>query len=353
MSPLRIKNLNLKNRIVVSPMCQYSSENGFVNDWHLVHLGSRAAGGAGLVFTEATAVTPQGRISPSDLGLWDDNHIEPLSRIAAFIHRMGSIAGIQLAHAGRKGSCDVPWKGGASLKPTEGGWNIIGPSAIPFSDSSQTPKALNHHGIKEVIQAFKIAAERSVKAGFKIIEIHSAHGYLLHQFLSPLSNLRTDEYGGNLENRMRLLCQVVSEVKAITPKEMPLFVRISATDWVDGGWDLEQSIILASKLKTLGVDLIDVSSGGTVPKAKIPIGPNYQVPFAAEIRQLADIKTGAVGLITESHQANDIIISGKADLVFVGREFLRKPYWGLTASSELSQEPDWPIPYGYAIQRHH
>lgn len=353
LSPLSIRKVSLRNRIVLSPMCQYSANDGLASDWHLIHLGSRAVGGAGLVFTEGTAVTQQGRISPLDLGIWDDKHIEPLARIVNSINRMGSIPAIQLAHAGRKGSCDVPWKGGAGLNPSEGGWVVVDPSGIPFSETSPIPQALDHKGIDEVIKAFKIAAERSIKAGFKIIEIHSAHGYLLHQFLSPISNKRTDEYGGSLENRMRLLCQVVDAIRSVIPEDMPLFVRISATDWLDGGgWDNEQSVVLAKKLKTLGVDLIDVSTGGTVPKAKIPVGPGYQVPFSAEIRELANIKTGAVGLITEAQQASDIITSGKADLVFIGREFLRKPYWGLMAEHDLNQDPNWPIAYGYAVRRH-
>jgi 2,4-dienoyl-CoA reductase-like NADH-dependent reductase (Old Yellow Enzyme family) len=352
LSPLVIKDVKLRNRIVLSPMCQYSATDGMANDWHLVHQGSRAVGGAALVFTEATAVTSQGRISPGDMGIWNDQQIDPLARITSFIHQMGAVAAIQLAHAGRKGSSDVPWNGGASLSPEKGGWKIVAPSPIPFSENSQIPQELDQNDIKEIIQDFERAAKRALKAGYKVIEIHSAHGYLLHEFLSPLSNKRTDEYGGTLDNRTRMLCQVVKAVKAAIPEKMPLFVRISATDWVEGGWDIEQSIFLAKKLKDLGVDLIDTSSGGMIPKAKIPMGPGFQVPFASEIRKKANIMTGAVGLITEPHQANDIITSGDADLVFLGREFLRHPYWGLEAEHELNQEPSWPTPYGYAVRRH-
>ncbi len=351
LSPLTIREVKLNNRIAVSPMCQYSSKDGYADDWHLVHLGSRAVGGAGLVFTEATAVTAQGRISPGDLGIWDDEHIAPLARIANFIHRMGAVAGIQLAHSGRKGSCAVPWQGGAGLSIEQGGWEIIAPSAIAFSETNPQPKELDHQGIKDVIAAFKQAIKRSIEAGFKIIEIHAAHGYLLHEFLSPLSNKRQDEYGGSLENRMRLLYEIVAEARTLMPKSMPLFVRISATDWADGGWNLEQSVALAKVLRSLGVDLIDTSTGALVPHAKIPVGPNYQVPFADEIRKQADVMTAAVGLITEPHQANDIITSGAADLVFLAREFLREPYWALKAEQALNKEPSWPTPYGYAVRR--
>ena len=309
LSPLTIKGVTLRNRIGVSPMCQYSAKDGFADDWHLVHLGSRAVGGAGLVFCEATAVTAQGRISPGDLGIWSDAHIEPLKRISSFIQRMGAASGIQLAHAGRKASCREPWNGGASLSEEQGGWSIVAPSAIPFSDASLRPEPLDKRGIDDVVFAFKTAAKRAVISGFNIIEIHAAHGYLIHQFLSPLSNTRQDEYGGSFENRTRLLCRILNEIRAVIPESMPLFVRISATDWVDGGWDIAQSIELAKLISPLGVDLIDVSSGGMVPFAKIPVGPNYQVPFAGEIRQKATILTSAVGLITEAHQANAIITS--------------------------------------------
>lgn len=351
LSPLSIRGIKLKNRIVVSPMCQYSSENGFADDWHLVHLGSRAVGGAALIFTEATAVTAQGRISPGDVGIWDDAHIEPLARIAAFIDRMGAVPGIQLAHAGRKGSCAVPWVGGHGLLTSDGGWPIVAPSAIAFSENNPLPRELDKQGIIEIKEAFKKGVQRSLQAGFKVIEIHSAHGYLLHEFLSPLSNHRSDEYGGGLQNRIRLLCEIVEDTRSIIPSSMPLFVRISATDWEEGGWDLEQSVTLAKSLSSLGVDLIDTSTGGLVPHAKIPVGPNYQVPFAAEIREEAKILTGAVGLITDPQQANDVITSGEADLVFLAREFLREPYWALKAEQALNQAPSWPTPYGYAIRR--
>jgi 2,4-dienoyl-CoA reductase-like NADH-dependent reductase (Old Yellow Enzyme family) len=351
LSPLSIGGLQLRNRIVMSPMCQYSAEEGMANDWHLVHLGSRAAGGVSLVIVEATAVTRVGRISPGDLGIWTDAHAEPLARIARFIRSQGAAAGIQLAHAGRKASHNLPWHGGATLKPGEGGWNVIGPSAIPFDDADPPPVALDEAGIQGIIEAFEAATRRALLAGFQIIEIHAAHGYLLHEFLSPISNHRTDSYGGTLENRMRLLLEVSLRLRRLLPKEMPLFVRISATDWVEGGWDIDQSVILCQRLKDVGVDLIDVSSGGMTPKARIPVGKGYQVPFARRIRAEAKIKTGAVGLITEPRHANEIITGGDADLVFLARELLREPYWALKAQTELGGEPSWPIQYGYAVKR--
>ncbi|MDZ4836211.1 MAG: NADH:flavin oxidoreductase/NADH oxidase [Candidatus Melainabacteria bacterium] len=351
LSPLTIRGITLHNRVVVSPMCQYSSEDGMADDWHLVHLGSRAVGGAGLVFTEAAAVTADGRITPGDLGIWDDKHIEMLTRITKFIHRMGSVAGIQLAHAGRKASCLPPWKGGAKLTPDEGGWDVVAPSAIPFNSTDPLPVALDEKGIEEVVTAFEVAAKRALKAGFKIIEIHAAHGYLMHEFLSPLSNQRTDQYGGSLENRMRLVLRVATALRKLMPDDMPLFVRISATDWMEGGWDVDQSVVLSTKLKEIGVDLMDCSSGALVPHAKIPAGKNYQVPFACRIREEAGMMTGAVGLITEVHQANEIVTSGSADLVFIAREFLREPYWTVKAEQALDQEPNWPIQYGYAVRR--
>lgn len=352
LSPLTIRGITLRNRIVVSPMCQYCAADGFADDWHLVHLGSRAVGGASLVFTEATAVTAQGRISPGDLGLWKDEHIEPLARIAAFIHRMGSVAGIQLAHAGRKGSCLTPWQQrGKLIDKADGGWTIIAPSPIPFFTTDPAPQELTVDGIKQVIADFLAATKRALKAGFKVIEVHAAHGYLLHSFLSPISNHRKDQYGGSLENRMRLLLEVVTEVRKILPEQMPLFVRISATDWVEGGWDIGEAVILADALKGLGVDLIDVSSGGMAPHADIPVGPGYQVPFARRIRHDCSIMTGAVGLITEPHQANDIVMSGAADLVFLAREMLRNPYFALDAEHALDQPPSWPLQYGYAVSR--
>jgi 2,4-dienoyl-CoA reductase (NADPH2) len=315
------------------------------DDWHLVHLGSRAVGGAGLIFVEATSVTAQGRITPGDMGIWDDRHIEPLARIAGFVHRMGALAGIQLAHAGRKASCLVPWEGGGRLKPEEGRWDVVAPSAIPFRDTDPLPHALDEGGIQEIVAAFAAAARRAREAGFRVIEIHSAHGYLLHSFLSPLSNRRTDSYGGSLENRMRMVVQVAAAIRQTIPADTPLFTRISSTDWVKGGWDLEQSVELARALKPAGVDLIDASSGGLVPGAVIPVEPGYQVPFAAAIRKQAEIPTGAVGLITEPDQADAILASGQADLVFLAREMLREPYWALKAGRALGQEQKWPVQY--------
>ncbi|MGE0536757.1 MAG: NADH:flavin oxidoreductase/NADH oxidase [Pirellulales bacterium] len=352
LSPLVLRGVTLRNRIVMSPMCQYSADEGLANDWHLVHLGSRAAGGVALIFVEATAVTRDGRISPGDMGIWSDEHIEPLARIARFVDAQGAVAGIQLAHAGRKASCEPPWNGGASLKsPAAGGWTVVGPSAIPFNDGDPVPVALDEAGIESIVDAFEKAARRALKAGFRVIEIHAAHGYLLHEFLSPLSNTRHDRWGGSLENRMRLVLLVADRLRRAIPAELPLFVRISATDWVDGGWDVEQSVALCRELKLLGVDLIDVSSGALVPKARIPVGRGYQVPLARRIRDDAQIKTGAVGLITEAAQANEIITGGDADLVFIGRELLREPYWALQAQQELGDEPTWPVPYGYAVKR--
>ncbi len=352
LSPLTIRGVTFRNRIAVSPMCQYCAEEGLADDWHLVHLGSRAVGGASLVMVEATAVTRDGRITPGDLGIWDDRHAEQLTRIARFLHREGSVAGIQLAHAGRKASCDVPWKGGARLKTAaEGGWPVVGPSPDPFHEGDPSSRELDEADIEAIIAAFVAAARRALAAGFRVLEIHSAHGYLLHSFLSPLSNHRGDRYGGSLENRMRLVLRVTEELRQIVPEELPLFVRISATDWVQGGWDLEQSIVLARALCERGVDLIDCSSGGVVPHATIPVGKNYQVPFAAAIRKEVGVHTGAVGLITEPEQASEIITSGAADLVFLARQMLREPYWALHAQQALHQDPAWPVQYGYAVRR--
>ena len=352
LSPLKIRGVTFRNRIAMSPMCQYSAHDGFANDWHLVHLGSRASGGVALVMVEATAVTADGRITPGDLGIWKDDHIEPLTRIARFVHSQGAVAGIQLAHAGRKASCELPWKGGEGLlTPEEGGWPVVGPSAIPFAETSPVPRPLDEAEIDAIVTAFETGARRALTAGFKVIEIHAAHGYLLHEFLSPISNHRNDRYGGSLENRMRFLLQVVERLRGLMPEEMPLFVRISASDWTEGGWDLEQSVELAIRLKGLGVDLIDVSSGGTVPYARIPVAKGYQVPFARRIREGADIRTGAVGLITEPHFANEIVTGGDANLVFIAREMLREPYWASKAQAALGEEPAWPIQYGYAIKR--
>jgi 2,4-dienoyl-CoA reductase-like NADH-dependent reductase (Old Yellow Enzyme family) len=352
LSSLTIRGIVLRNRIVMSPMCQYSAEDGLANDWHLVHLGSRAAGGVGLVMVEATAVSAEGRISPKDMGIWGEQHVEPLARIARFVHSQGAVAGIQLAHAGRKASCEPPWLGGARLKtPEAGGWTVVGPSAIPFNEGDPPPVELDEAGISGVVGAFESAVRRALAAGFKLIEIHAAHGYLLHEFLSPLTNLRTDQYGGSLENRMRLPLRVCERVRALVPAENPVFVRISATDWVEGGWDIEQSVILAQRLKDLGIDLIDVSSGALTPKARISVGKGYQVPFARQIRCEARIMTGAVGLITDAGHANEIITGGDADLVFIARELLREPYWALKVQTELGAEPSWPIHYGYAVKR--
>ncbi|MBL1177236.1 NADH:flavin oxidoreductase/NADH oxidase [Pantanalinema sp. GBBB05] len=344
--PLTIRNVTLRNRIAVSPMCQYSSTDGYANDWHLIHLASRAVGGAGLVFTEAAAVEPRGRISPQDLGIWSDLHIEGLERIVQSIHSFGAIAGIQLAHAGRKASTAKPSEGGKPVDVLQGGWRpIVSSSATPFSPEYPTPEALTLEGIQQVTDSFVQATRRSLEAGFKVIEIHAAHGYLLHQFLSPLVNQRSDEYGGSFDNRTRFLREVVQAVRAVIPDRYCLWVRISATDWVEPGWEIEQSIALSDKLKFLGVDVIDVSSGGTVPGARIPATPGYQVGFADLIRREAQIQTGAVGLITDPQQADDIIRSGQADLVLIGREFLRNPYWAHSAAKALGQGAIAPVQY--------
>jgi 2,4-dienoyl-CoA reductase-like NADH-dependent reductase (Old Yellow Enzyme family) len=343
-SPLTIKNITLRNRIVMSPMCQYSSTDGFTNDWHLVHLGTRAAGGTGLIISEATAVSPEGRISPGDIGLWNDDHIDGLSRIASFIHQHGTIAGIQLAHAGRKASCAVPWEGGKQLDKNQGGWQTVAPSEIPFLSGDSAPVSLNKDGILKVVSDFKAAAGRALTAGFKVVEIHSAHGYLLNEFLSPLTNHRTDEYGGSFDNRIRILTEVIGAVKSVWPAENPLFVRISATEWTEGGWTLEESVKLAYILKDLGVDLIDCSSGGNVSNAKIPVSPGYQVPFSEEIRKTG-ILTGTVGFITNAGQAESILQEEKADLVFFARELLRNPYFPLLAARELGVDVTWPVQY--------
>lgn len=344
--PLTLRGVTFSNRIFVSPMCEYSSEDGFANDWHLVHLGSRAVGGAGLVLTEATAVTPEGRISPEDLGIWKGDHVEMLARIARFIHEQGSVAGMQLAHAGRKASTYRPWSGQGAVAEAEGGWsNVIAPSAIRFADNYPQPVEMTTQDIAAVVQAFADAAKRALLAGFKVIELHAAHGYLGHEFLSPLSNQRTDAYGGSFENRTRFVRELASAVRAVWPEHLPLFTRISASDWTEGGWDIEQSIELSRQLKSLGVDLIDCSSGGNVATAKIPIGPGYQVEFAARVRKDAEIPTGAVGLITESAQAEQIVASGQADAVLLARELLRDPYFPLRAAGELGQEITWPSQY--------
>lgn len=345
LSQLTIKDITFRNRIAISPMCQYSSVDGFATDWHLVHLGSRAVGGAALIIQEATAVSPEGRISPGDLGIYQDEHIEKLKSITSFIHQQGAVAGIQLAHAGRKASFATPLNGGKQLKVKEGGWTTAAPSAIAFNPEDEASQALDGDGIKKLIADFKDAALRSLQAGYQVMEIHAAHGYLLHQFLSPLSNHRTDHYGGNFENRIRLLLEIVRSIKSIWPENLPLFVRISATDWAEGGWDIGEAIQLSSQLKAEGVDLIDCSSGGMVPYAKIPLGPGYQVLFAERIKKEAGILTGAVGLITEVKQAEDILENGQADLIFVARASLRDPYFALHAAQILGEDITWPIQY--------
>jgi 2,4-dienoyl-CoA reductase-like NADH-dependent reductase (Old Yellow Enzyme family) len=344
-SPLEIKSIELKNRIAVSPMCEYSSEgDGFANDWHLVHLGSRAVGGAALVITEAMAVSPEGRISNGDLGIYKDEHIHKLKQITDFIHAHGAVAGTQLAHAGRKGSHKLPWEGGAQLLPGEpGGWQTVAPSAVPFSDNEHPPVELDKAGIEKVKADFKSAAARALKAGFKVIELHGAHGYLLHEFLSPLSNKRSDEYGGSFENRIRFLLEIIESVKEVWPEDYPLFLRISSSDWTEGGWTIQDSVALAGIVKDKGIDLIDCSSGGNVI-AKIPVGPGYQVPFAEAIRK-SGIMTGAVGIITEPLQADSIIRTGHADMVFIARELLRDPYFPLRAAHQLEHEIKWPVQY--------
>jgi 2,4-dienoyl-CoA reductase-like NADH-dependent reductase (Old Yellow Enzyme family) len=342
---LQIRDVLLRNRIVVSPMCQYSSKDGFANDWHLVHLGSRAVGGASLAFTEACAVSPEGRISPQDLGIWKDDHIAALARITRFLREQGAVPGIQLAHAGRKASTPAPWEHSGFVPESQGGWKPVGPSAISFSETYALPSALDEQGIRGVVEAFADAADRALRAGFEVIEIHSAHGYLLHEFLSPLANKRTDSYGGSFENRTRLLREVVSAVRRAWPERSPLFVRISATDWAQGGWDVDQSVALAEQLIPLGVDLIDCSSGGIIPGVQIPARPGYQVPFADEIRQRTGIMTGAVGMITSATQADNILGEDKADIVLLAREFLRQPYWPLMVGQELGFPVSWPIQY--------
>ena len=342
--PLTIKGVTLKNRIVVSPMCEYSSVDGFANDWHLVHLGSRAVGGAGLIIAEATAVSPEGRITPADLGIWKDEHIEYLKRITNFIHEHGSVAGIQLAHAGRKASRREPWNKDEKATEAMGGWQPVAPSAIAFGEYD-VPTELSIDGIKKVVNDFVAATKRALEAGFKVIELHAAHGYLLHEFLAPYSNKRTDVYGGSFENRIKLLVEIVEAVQTVWPNKYPLFVRISATDWIEDGWKIEDSIALAKILKQKGVDLIDCSTGGNVPHVKIPLKPGYQVEFAEAVKKEAGIMTGAVGLITSAEQAEEILNSGQADVVLFARELLRDPYFALHAAQQLGVDVDWPIQY--------
>jgi 2,4-dienoyl-CoA reductase-like NADH-dependent reductase (Old Yellow Enzyme family) len=346
--PFTQRGITFRNRIAVSPMCQYSSEDGFANDWHLVHLVSRAVGGAGLVMTEAAAIDPLGRITPRDLGIWKDDHVEMLGQIATLIHRNGAVAGIQLAHAGRKSSTAPPWEGSNVLSESQGGWTSIAPSAIPFKEDSPAPTALSTEDIQKMTASFMNAAQRSLEAGFKLIEIHAAHGYLLHEFMSPLSNQRTDEYGGSFEHRIRFLCEVVRAVRNILPDQIPLWVRISAIDWIPNGWDIEQSIALSSKLKSLGVDLMDCSSGAIVPNEQIPTGAGYQTTFADRIRRESQIATGAVGMITVPAQADHIVRTGQADMVLLAREMLRDPYWAMRAAKQLRQPVPTPVQYDRA-----
>lgn len=345
-TPYQIKSVQLRNRIVVSPMCQYSSTDGFADNWHLVHLGSRATGGAGLIITEATAVSPEGRISFADLGIYKDEHIAKLKEITDFIHANGAVAGTQLAHAGRKASHIQPWLGGKQIPSDQpNGWKTVGPSAIAFADGEEAPLELDKAGIEKVKADFKAAAARALQAGFKLIELHGAHGYLIHQFLSPLSNHRTDEYGGAFENRVRLLLEIIDEVKQVWPDDLPFFVRLSATDWTEGGWNITESVQLAKLLKEKGVDVIDTSTAGNV-LAKIPVGPGYQVQFADQIRREAGIATGAVGMITNAQQAENILEEGMADLILMARELLRDPYFPLRAANELGYDDlKWPEQY--------
>lgn len=349
-SLLAIRGVELRNRIGVSPMCQYSAVDGHANDWHFVHLGSRAVGGAGLVMAEATAVTADGRISPADLGIWRDDHIPPLQHIARFISEQGAVPGIQLAHAGRKASTALPWNGGQLLSPVEGGWSTIrAPSPLPFRVGAPEPLPLDRAEIGAVVDAFGAAARRARTAGFRVVEIHAAHGYLLHEFLSPLTNQRNDEYGGSLENRMRIVLEAVDAVRGEWPEALPLFLRISATDWKEGGWDIEQSIALARAVGAGGVDLIDCSSGGIVPGVKIPVAPGYQIDFAARIRRETGVCTAAVGLITDAQQAEETIRDGRADMVLLARQLLRDPYWPLRAAKQLGADQPWPLQYQRAI----
>lgn len=342
--PLAQRGVTFRNRIAVSPMCQYSSQDGFANDWHLVHLGSRAVGGAGLVFMEATAVEARGRISHFDQGIWKDEHVEFLTRIAAFVKQF-AVAGIQLAHAGRKASVQRPWEGGAAIPPEEGGWQTVAPSPLPFRPGDPVPAELSKSEIHAMVDAFTAAGRRALRAGFQVLELHAAHGYLMHQFLSTLSNWRQDEYGGVFANRARFAVETIEAVRAAWPQELPLWLRISATDWVEGGWSIEDSVALARLVKPMGVDLIDCSSGGNSIAQKIPLIAGYQVPFAERIRAEAGIATGAVGLITLPRQAEEIIGSGKADMVLMAREFLRDPYFPLHAAQSLGAEPDAPTQY--------
>lgn len=344
-SPLRLRDVTLRNRIGVSPMCQYSSPDGRATEWHLVHLGARAVGGAGLVLTEAAAVLPEGRISPQDLGLWDDAQAEALAPVVRFVRAQGAAAGVQLAHAGRKASVRRPWEGGAPLRAGDGGWTPVGPSPLPFSPDHAVPEALDRAGLGRVVEAFRAAAARALAIGVEVLEVHAAHGYLLHEFLSPLTNRRDDAHGGDLAGRARLLREVVAAVRGVWPERLPLLVRVSASDWVEGGWTVDDTVALARLLRAEGVDLVDCSSGGAVPGVKIPAGPGYQVPFAARVRREAGVPTAAVGLITSPAQADEVVRSGQADLVLLARELLRDPHWPLRAARELGVDVTWPSPY--------
>ena len=344
-SPFSIRSVTFKNRIVISPMCEYSSTDGFANDWHLVHLGCRAVGGAALIIQEATAVSQEGRITSSDAGIYLEEHISKWKSIVDFIHAQGAVAGIQLAHAGRKASCSPPWKGGKQIKMSDGGWESAAPSAIPYHEGDEAPAALDAAGIKKVIGDFRDAADRALRAGYHVAEIHAAHGYLVHQFLSPLSNTRTDEYGGSFTNRIRLLREIIAAVREVWPENLPLFVRLSVTDWAENGWDEAASTELSRIIKEEGVDLVDCSSGALIPKVKIPVGPGYQVPFAAHIKKETGVLTGAVGLITTAAQAEEILEREQADLIFIARQSLRDPYFPLHAAGELKEEVSWPVQY--------
>jgi 2,4-dienoyl-CoA reductase-like NADH-dependent reductase (Old Yellow Enzyme family) len=344
-TPFNLRGVEFRNRVFMSPMCQYCAKDGIPDDWHLVHLGSRAVGGAGQVMAEATAISPEGRITYGDLGIWSDTHVEAFSRITSFIEARGAVPAIQIAHAGRKASTDVPWQGGLPLPPDRGAWKPLGPSPVAFDDRSTVPRELTTGDQKDLVSGYEAATRRCLKAGFKVLEIHMAHGYLLHEFLSPLSNQRADEYGGSLENRMRFPLQVAGAVRETWPADLPLFARLSCTDWADSGWDLSQSIELSRRLKEIGVDLIDCSSGGLVHYARIPAGPGYQTPFAAEIRSRVGIATGAVGLITQAMQAEQIVATGQADVVILAREMLRDPYWPLHAAGMVHADVPWPSQY--------
>jgi 2,4-dienoyl-CoA reductase-like NADH-dependent reductase (Old Yellow Enzyme family) len=344
--PYTIRDLTLKSRLVVSPMCQYSSEDGFASDWHLVHLGSRAVGGAALIFTEAAAVESRGRISPQDLGIWKDEHVEMLARITRFVRAQGAVPAMQLAHAGRKGSTRRPWEPPpGTVRPEDGGWIPIGPTEAPFAPNFPKPSPLDESEISVIVRAFVAAAQRALAAGFQIVELHFAHGYLAHEFYSPLSNTRTDRYGGSFEGRIRFALETAEAVRRVWPERLPLFARISCTDWVDGGWDIVQSVELSRRLHALGVDVIDCSSGGNVADAQIPMAPLYQVPFAERIRREAGVATAAVGLITTPRECERILSHGQADLVVMAREFLRDPYFPLFAADELDVDVPWPKQY--------